>query len=60
MPTKFKNSIARVRRVASTPAIHDDVHFHLASDGHAFVCDVRGCDSVQLSLSEVHASPQAG
>jgi hypothetical protein len=55
MPSKLKNSLGRALRVPiRRPA--DPVHFHLASDGRAFVCDVDACDSAALSLSELQSA----
>jgi hypothetical protein len=55
MPSKLKNTIGRALRVpVSHPA--EPVHFHLASDGRAFVCDVDACDSVALTLGELQSA----
>jgi hypothetical protein len=52
MASKLKNTIGRALR---GPAQHttDPVHFHLASDGRAFVCDIAACDSAALTLGEL-------
>lgn len=55
MPAKLKNSIDRVLR-GSTRRPADPVHFHLASDGRAFVCDIDACDSAALTLGELQAA----
>jgi hypothetical protein len=55
MPFKLKNTIGRALRVPiRRPA--DPVHFHLASDGRAFVCDVDACDSAAVTLGELQSS----
>jgi hypothetical protein len=55
MASKFKNTIGRALRgpFRHTP---DPVHFHLASDGRAFVCDVDACDSAALTLGELQSA----
>jgi hypothetical protein len=52
MPSKLKNSIGRALR-GSIP-LAEPVHFHLASDGRAFVCDIDACDSAALTLGDLH------
>jgi hypothetical protein len=60
MASKLKNTIGRALRVP-TRTTPDPVHFHLASDGRAFVCDVEACDSAALTLGELQtAGPYAG
>ena len=55
MASKLKNTIERALRVPiRRPA--EPVHFHLASDGRAFVCDVDACDSVALTLGELQSA----
>jgi hypothetical protein len=55
MPSKLKYTIGRALRVSiRRPA--EPVHFHLASDGRAFVCDVDVCDSAALTLGELQSS----
>ncbi len=57
MPAKLKKSIGRVLRVPiRRPA--EPVHFHLASDGRAFVCDIDACDSAALTLGELQSAGQ--
>jgi hypothetical protein len=59
MPSKLKNSIGRALRGPIRPAA-EPVHFHLSSDGRAFVCDVDACDSAALTLGELQtAGPYA-
>jgi hypothetical protein len=54
MPSKLKNTIGRALRVPTRrPA--EPVHFHLASDGRAFVCDIDACDSAALTLGELES-----
>jgi hypothetical protein len=55
MPSKLKNSIGRVLR-APTRRPADTVHFHLESDGRAFVCDIDACDSVALTLGDLQST----
>ena len=55
MPSKFKNSIGRALRGPFRPAA-EPVHFHLSSDGRAFVCDIDACDSVALTLGELQSA----
>ena len=54
MASKLKNTIGRALRgpVGQTT---DPVHFHLASDGRAFVCDIDACDSAALTLGELQS-----
>jgi hypothetical protein len=60
MASKLKNSIGRALRISTRPPA-EPVHFHLASDGRAFVCDIDACDSAALTLSELHpAGSHAG
>ena len=61
MPSKLKNiDRPRAARHRSGPPA-EPVHFHLASDGRAFVCDVDACDSAALTLGELQsAGPYAG
>jgi hypothetical protein len=59
MPSKLKNSIGRALRRPVRPSA-EAVHFHLASDGRAFVCDIDACDSAALTLGELQsAGPDA-
>ncbi len=52
---KLKYSIGRALRVPiRRPA--EPVHFHLASDGRAFVCDVDACDSAALTLGDLQSA----
>jgi hypothetical protein len=55
MASKLKNTIGRALR-APAPPTPDPVHFHLASDGRAFVCDVDACDSAALTLGELQSA----
>jgi hypothetical protein len=55
MPSKLKNSIGRALRGPIRPAA-EPVHFHLSSDGRAFVCDVDACDSAALTLGELQSA----
>jgi hypothetical protein len=55
MPSKLKNSIGRALR-GSIRSVTEPVHFHLASDGRAFVCDVDVCDSAALTLGDLQAT----
>jgi hypothetical protein len=55
MASKLKNTIGRALRVP-TRHTSDQVHFHLASDGRAFVCDIHACDSAALTLGELQSS----
>lgn len=52
MASQIAASVGRaLRRVVSiTP--HDDVHFHVDSEGRPFACDYRRCDSPGLTLDE--------
>ena len=60
MPSKLKNSIGRALRGPIRPAA-EPVHFHLTSDGRAFVCDFDACDSAALTLGELPSpGPYAG
>ena len=60
MASKLKNSIGRALRGQIRPSA-EPVHFPLASDGRAFVCDVDACDSAALTLGELQlAGPYAG
>ena len=55
MASKLKNTIERALRMPiRRPA--EPVHFHLASDGRAFVCDVDACDSAALTLGEMQSA----
>ena len=55
MPSKLKHTIGRALRVPiRRPA--EPVHFHLASDGRAFVCDIDACDSAALTLGELQSA----
>ena len=54
MPSKIKNSIGRALRGPVRPSA-EPVHFHLASDGRAFVCDIDACDSAALTLGELQS-----
>lgn len=60
MASKLKNTIGRALHVPiRRPA--EPVHFHLASDGRAFVCDVDACDSAAITLGELQSGvPYAG
>ena len=59
MPSKIKNSIGRALRGPVRPSA-EPVHFHLASDGRAFVCDIDACDSAALTLGDLpSAAPNA-
>jgi hypothetical protein len=59
MASKLKNSIGRALRGQIRPSA-EPVHFHLASDGRAFVCDIDACDSAALTLGELQsAGPHA-
>ena len=50
----MKHRIAKsIARAVSTKPSHEDVHFHLDSDGRPFVCDIVRCDSPSLSQGEV-------
>jgi hypothetical protein len=52
MASHIAASIGRaLRRALASPA-HDDVHFHLDTDGRAFVCDHHRCESPGLSVGE--------
>jgi hypothetical protein len=44
---------ATIARAVRTMPAHEDVHFHLGSDGRPFVCDFHRCESPELSPSEV-------
>jgi hypothetical protein len=55
MASKLKNSIGRALRAPIAPK-PEPVHFHLASDGRAFVCDVDACDSAALTLGELQSA----
>jgi hypothetical protein len=55
MPSKLKNSIGRALRGPVRPSA-EPVHFHLASDGRAFVCDIAACDSAALTLGELQSA----
>jgi hypothetical protein len=55
MPSKLKNSIGRALRGPVRPSA-EPVHFHLASDGRAFVCDIDACDSAGLTLGELQSA----
>jgi hypothetical protein len=55
MPSKLKNSIGRVLRGSIRP-VAEPVHFHIASDGRAFVCDIDACDSAALTLGELQSA----
>jgi hypothetical protein len=55
MASKLKNSIGRALRVP-TPDRTEPVHFHLASDGRPFVCDIHACDSAALTLGELQST----
>ena len=55
MPAKLKNSIGRLLR-GSIRRPAEPVHFHLASDGRAFVCDIDVCDSAALTLGELQSA----
>jgi hypothetical protein len=55
MPSKLKNTIGRAFRVTTRPSA-TPVHFHLASDGRAFVCDIDACDSAALTLGELQSA----
>jgi hypothetical protein len=50
MTRRLAASIARALR---TRPSHENVHFHLDSDGRPFVCDVDRCESPALSPGEV-------
>ena len=54
MPSKFKNSIGRALRGPVRPSA-EPVHFHLASDGRAFVCDIDACDSAAVTLGDLQS-----
>ena len=50
----MKHRIAKsIARAVSTKPSHEDVHFHLDSDGRPFVCDTVRCESPSLSHAEV-------
>ena len=50
----MKHRIAKsIARAVSTKRSHEDVHFHLDSDGRPFVCDTVRCESPSLSHAEV-------
>jgi hypothetical protein len=51
MTSGMTASIRRAMRRVSTPTL-DPVHFHVDSDGRAFVCDFHRCDSPALTLRE--------
>jgi hypothetical protein len=53
MTRRIAASIARALRAKPT---HDNVHFHVDSDGRPFVCDFDRCESPALSLVEVARS----
>jgi hypothetical protein len=55
MPFKLKNTFGRAFRVTTRPST-EPVHFHLASDGRAFVCDIDACDSAALTLGELQTA----
>jgi hypothetical protein len=55
MPSKLKNTIGRALRVPVRRST-EPVHFHLASDGRAFVCDIDACDSAALTLGELQSA----
>ena len=55
MPAKLKYSIGRALRGPIRPPA-EPVHFHLSSDGRAFVCDVDACDSAALTLGELQST----
>jgi hypothetical protein len=50
MTRRLTASIARALRTKPT---HENVHFHLDSDGRPFVCDVDRCESPALSPGEI-------
>ena len=50
MKHRITQSIARA--VSAKPK-HEDVHFHLDSDGRPFVCDTARCESPALSHGEI-------
>jgi hypothetical protein len=50
MKYRVAQSIARV--VSAKPE-HEDIHFHLNSEGRPFVCDTTRCESPGLSPREV-------
>jgi hypothetical protein len=58
MPSKLKNSIGRALRGSIRPTA-EPVHFHLASDGRAYVCDFHACDSAALTLGELPRNSHA-
>ena len=49
MKRRIASSITR----ALTQPTHEDVHFHLDSEGRPFVCDVVRCESPSLSHGQV-------
>jgi hypothetical protein len=60
MPSKLKYTIGRALRVPIRRAA-EPVHFHLASDGRAFVCDFDACDSAAVTLGDLQSAvPYAG
>jgi hypothetical protein len=50
----MKHRIAKsIARAVSAKPEHDDVHFHLNSEGRPFVCDTAHCESPGLSRKEL-------
>lgn len=52
MTSRIAAPIGRAVRRAVCTSSHDDVHFHVDSDGRPFVCDYRRCDSPGLTAGE--------
>lgn len=52
MPSQIGTSIRRALRPAPK-ASREPVHFHVASDGRAFVCDFATCDSPTVGLGDI-------
>jgi hypothetical protein len=55
MASVFASTIRTALRRVSAPN-HDAVHFHIDSDGRAFVCDFHRCDSPSLTVGEASAA----
>ncbi len=50
----MKHRVAKsIARAVSARPEHEDVHFHLDSEGRPFVCDTARCESPGLSHREV-------
>jgi hypothetical protein len=52
MTSRIAASVVRVLGRVGRPMTHDDVHFHVDSDGWPFVCDYRRCESPGLTAGE--------